>query len=121
MSSIWGTIFNTTVTVGYIFRERLRKACKRMLKALGCAQDSEESEEENLIGTWGCQHGTKGKHETGDKSIRYTRRCRGSAFTCTDEIDPYFPTLAETCKKNSFERVPNSQIQSIWEEPLQNV
>ena len=35
----------------------------------------------------------------GNKSIRYTRRCRGSAFICTDEIGPYFPTLARNLRK----------------------
>ena len=72
-----------------------------------CTQSSESSEEENLNGTWGCQHGAKGEHETGDKSISYTRRCRGSAFTCTDEINPYFPTLAgKLAKAIHFERDP---------------
>ena len=36
-----------------------------------------------------------------------TRRCRGSAFICTDEMDPYFPTLAENLPKRiHFERDP---------------
>ena len=49
----------------------------------------------------------KANMKTGDKSISYTRRCRGSAFTCTDEINPYFPTLAgKLAKAIHFERDP---------------
>ena len=77
------TIFNVLLftTVGYIFwsrilkgvkkgLKRLRKAIERMLKALrrklrsACTQSSESSEEENLIGTWGCRASTAPKAST---------------------------------------------------------